>query len=391
MGLCRQHRDDHRGGIGAEEATAVLRERDPCPWHLPWPASVPQLVRELDKLPATGRTDRMAFGKQAAARVHDTPPAQPRLAGPQQRGPIARRAQAQLLVRHQLGGRGRIVHLQQIQVFRTDSGTLVGHGGRSLHRAWFVTRAISAGNERATAHPDRMRAKAPCAGVLVFQYQGGRAPEQHRALQRQRRRRPQGQLRRHHHRLELVGPPGLEPERLRQHDLSERDHSGLECRPVRPAVLERRQRDQGVQQHRLHHRRRRPARQPGARQPGLVLDYNNYWANGNATTLFVWNGGVPQYTEGGATTYTSFAAFRTGTGQEAHGSFVNPLLTTPGSMPTLTPTTLTSLSGYKLQSSSPVADSGVTLSSVGISPGPSDFYGDTVPVGAGFSMGAHDR
>jgi hypothetical protein len=70
---------------------------------------------------------------------------------------------------------------------------------------------------------------------------------------------------------------------------------------------------------------------------------------------------------------------------------VNPLLTTPGSMPTLTPTTLTSLSGYKLQSSSPVADSGVTLSSVGISPGPSDFYGDTVPVGAGFSMGAHDR
>jgi len=58
--------------------------------------------------------------------------------------------------------------------------------------------------------------------------------------------------------------------------------------------------------------------------PGLTLDYNTYWANGNATTLFVWNGGVPQYTEGGATTYTSFAAFQAGTGQEPHGTFGAP-------------------------------------------------------------------
>ncbi|MDQ1464259.1 MAG: hypothetical protein QOC73_1200 [Actinomycetota bacterium] len=125
--------------------------------------------------------------------------------------------------------------------------------------------------------------------------------------------------------------------------------------------------------------------------PGLVLDYNSYWAGGNATTLFVWNGGVPQYTEGGATTYTSFAAFKTGAGQEAHGSFVDPQLTTPGSMPTLTPTTLSSLTGYELQSTSPVANTGVTLSSVGISSGPHDFYGDAVPAGTAFSMGAHDR
>src|SRR5882757_6174198 len=125
--------------------------------------------------------------------------------------------------------------------------------------------------------------------------------------------------------------------------------------------------------------------------PGLVLDYNDYWANGNATTLFVWNGGVPQYTEGGATTYTSFAAFRAGIGQETHGLFANPLLTTPGAMPTLTPTTLMSLSAYQLQASSPVPDVGVTLPSVGISPGTRDFYGDTVPAGTGYSMGAHDR
>jgi hypothetical protein len=125
--------------------------------------------------------------------------------------------------------------------------------------------------------------------------------------------------------------------------------------------------------------------------PGLVLDYNDYWANGNATTLFVWNGGTPQYTEGGATTYASFASFKTGTGQEAHGVFGNPLLTTPGSMPTLTPTTLTSLAGYQLQSTSTVANSGVTLATVGISAGARDFYGDAVPAGTAFSMGAHDR
>jgi hypothetical protein len=125
--------------------------------------------------------------------------------------------------------------------------------------------------------------------------------------------------------------------------------------------------------------------------PGLVLDYNDYWANGNASTLFVWNGGTPQYTEGGATTYTSFAGFRSGTGQETHGVFVNPLLTTPGSMPTLTPTTLASFTGYKLLSSSTVANSGVTLATVGINPGARDFYGDAVPAGAAFSLGAHDR
>ncbi|MDX6255046.1 MAG: hypothetical protein QOJ11_1380 [Frankiales bacterium] len=59
--------------------------------------------------------------------------------------------------------------------------------------------------------------------------------------------------------------------------------------------------------------------------------------------------------------------------------FVNPLLTSAGSMPTLTPTTLTSLTGYKLQVSSTLANSGVTLSTVGISAGSRDFYGDAIP------------
>jgi hypothetical protein len=37
--------------------------------------------------------------------------------------------------------------------------------------------------------------------------------------------------------------------------------------------------------------------------------------------------------------------------QEAHGVFVNPLLTSAGSLPTLTPTTPTSLTGDKPQAS----------------------------------------
>lgn len=56
--------------------------------------------------------------------------------------------------------------------------------------------------------------------------------------------------------------------------------------------------------------------------PGLVLDRDVYSVPRGTTPLFVWNGGYPQYTEGGATTYSSFAAFRAGTGQEKHGTFL---------------------------------------------------------------------
>lgn len=132
---------------------------------------------------------------------------------------------------------------------------------------------------------------------------------------------------------------------------------------------------------------------------GLALDYNDYWAAGASQTLWVWGGGTPQYTETGATTYSSYAAFRTGTGQETHGYWGNPGLVSAGSMPTLssaskplTATLLNSLSGYKLSSTtSAAANRGVTPSTVGISPGLRDFYGDTIPAGTAFSMGAQDR
>ncbi|MDX6230847.1 MAG: hypothetical protein QOI76_4237 [Frankiales bacterium] len=52
-------------------------------------------------------------------------------------------------------------------------------------------------------------------------------------------------------------------------------------------------------------------------------------------------------------------------------------------MPTLTPTALTSLTGYKLQASSTIASSALTPSTVGISAGSRDFYGDAMPVLSG--------
>ena len=52
---------------------------------------------------------------------------------------------------------------------------------------------------------------------------------------------------------------------------------------------------------------------------------------------------------------------------------------------------LESLSAYMLQASSPVVDVGESLVGHGISPGSRDFYGNSLPQGAGFDMGAHER
>jgi hypothetical protein len=55
--------------------------------------------------------------------------------------------------------------------------------------------------------------------------------------------------------------------------------------------------------------------------PGLVLDYNDYNDyERQREHLVVWNGGTPQYAEGGATTYTSFAGFRSGQDRRRTGS-----------------------------------------------------------------------
>jgi hypothetical protein len=50
------------------------------------------------------------------------------------------------------------------------------------------------------------------------------------------------------------------------------------------------------------------------------------------------------------------------------------------------------LTGYEISSGSPAADGGLNLSTaLSISPGATDFYGNSIPVGSGYSAGAHDR
>lgn len=50
------------------------------------------------------------------------------------------------------------------------------------------------------------------------------------------------------------------------------------------------------------------------------------------------------------------------------------------------------LTGYEISGGSPAADGGLNLSTaLSISPGTADFFGNSIPVGSGYSVGAHDR
>ena len=97
----------------------------------------------------------------------------------------------------------------------------------------------------------------------------------------------------------------------------------------------------------------------------------------------------------GSTNYTSLSNFQSSTGQEKNsgssiGFAVNPDLTNAGSGTLITdPTTLSTLSQYKLVTGSPLINTGLKLNSVfGTNTGGVDFYGVTVPSSSGQSVGA---
>lgn len=121
-------------------------------------------------------------------------------------------------------------------------------------------------------------------------------------------------------------------------------------------------------------------------QSNLLFQGNSYWSTtGNFS--FRWNG----------TNYTSLSSWRTATGQEKIGVTntgfdVNPLVTSLGGGTTLNDTTLlTTLTAYRLQSGSPLINQGLNLlTQFGINPGTRDFYGNTIPQGAGYDVGSHD-
>ena len=118
---------------------------------------------------------------------------------------------------------------------------------------------------------------------------------------------------------------------------------------------------------------------------GVVLQGNAYWNSG--PLKIVWRG----------IGYGTLAAWRLATGQERLGTVetgfeVDPQLDAPGEGGTINDTrNLGSLTAYMLTAASPLIDEGLDLPALGIAPGRWDFYGNAVPQGAGFDVGAHDR
>lgn len=95
--------------------------------------------------------------------------------------------------------------------------------------------------------------------------------------------------------------------------------------------------------------------------------------------------------------YSTLSAWRTATGKEMLngnpvGLNVNPLLGNAGFGQKLTdPRKLPELFAYMLQAGSPCIDKGLDLKALfGVEPGTRDLFGNAIPKGAGFDIGAHE-
>jgi len=124
-----------------------------------------------------------------------------------------------------------------------------------------------------------------------------------------------------------------------------------------------------------------------AGQSGILFQSNSYWPSGGVFKIR-WSGA----------NYSGLNAWRTGTGQEvlngsSTGFTADPKLTSPGTGATINDTSLLpTLTAYKLRSDSPLIDAGLNLLSLfAIDPGPRDFYARSIPKGAGYDVGAHER
>jgi len=120
-------------------------------------------------------------------------------------------------------------------------------------------------------------------------------------------------------------------------------------------------------------------------QSGLVMVNNDYWNIGGGFTA-KYNG----------TTYTSLSSFRN-TGMEklngvAMGYNVDPKFNAAGSGGTAASAATLSQAvvAYKLQSTSPLRNKGVNLGSYGVSAGTHDFFGNSLPQGGIYDVGAHE-
>ncbi len=118
----------------------------------------------------------------------------------------------------------------------------------------------------------------------------------------------------------------------------------------------------------------------------LQFQRNDYWSTNGAFNVS-WSG----------TNYASLASWSGATDEEKiGGSFVglsvDPKLANPGSGGTIgNADQLESLSAYRLQSTSPLLDAGTNLNvQFGINAGSADFYGENIPQGNGYAIGASE-
>lgn len=102
----------------------------------------------------------------------------------------------------------------------------------------------------------------------------------------------------------------------------------------------------------------------------LAFDNNLYWYTGSGP-WFGYNGGW----------YNSFSAYQSGSGQDANGKYANPLLNSPTYHANGKPTT-----PFTLQSGSPAINAGANVGGMGTR----DFYGNSIPQGGGYDIGAHE-
>lgn len=130
-------------------------------------------------------------------------------------------------------------------------------------------------------------------------------------------------------------------------------------------------------------------------QANDIFFLNNAWYHAGPGALdFTWGSG------GGQAVYATLAQWAAATGQETQGGLLlgregDPRLSLAGSIPALTdPSALASLAAYQLLPASPLIDRGLDLTqpSYGVlDPGARDFWGNALPQGFAFDIGAHAR
>jgi len=117
--------------------------------------------------------------------------------------------------------------------------------------------------------------------------------------------------------------------------------------------------------------------------PGMVassapftFSNNIYWMTGAGSPSWQYNG----------TTYSDFATYQSGTGLEAGSLFTDPLLNNPNYHSTGMPT-----SAFTLQAGSPAIGAGTNVCNgqTGCSMGTQDFFGNPLPSGSGYNIGAY--